>query len=382
MLTTLLRVHVTTGNPRLKPCTWVMVTVKIMRLYGTTACACLGMVIIGLMMVPVIETALLRAVWYPVTVATNSMMIKNDIRAAYFKTGSKQGVDFKLHDFGARGVSSYESSMIGGLSHLVNFQGTDTVASIVAARRYYDCEMPGFSIPAAEHSTITSWGEPAEFDAYRNMLKQFGDGAMVAIVSDSYDLKNAVANGWGGELKQDVIDCNAVVIIRPDSGDPTTVPVETIEILMDKFGYTTNADGYRTLPDYVRVIQGDGIKRKSIQAILQNMIDAKMTVDNLAFGMGGALLQQVNRDTFEFAMKANAIQIEGEWFDVYKRPATDTGKSSKAGRQMLIKEAGVLKTVREGAESLSRNVLREVYRNGRLLIDDNFTTIRARVGTI
>ena len=39
----------------------------------------------------------------------------------------REGLPFKLHDFGARGVSSLESAMLGGMAHLVNFRGTDTL---------------------------------------------------------------------------------------------------------------------------------------------------------------------------------------------------------------------------------------------------------------
>jgi nicotinamide phosphoribosyltransferase len=56
-------------------------------------------------------------------------------------------LSFKLHDFGARGVSSGESAGLGGMAHLVNFMGTDTMEALLAARRYYGAEMAGFSIP-------------------------------------------------------------------------------------------------------------------------------------------------------------------------------------------------------------------------------------------
>lgn len=47
-----------------------------------------------------------------------------------------------------------QSAGIGGCSHLVNFQGTDTIAGIMTARTYYGCEIAGFSIPAAEHRFV------------------------------------------------------------------------------------------------------------------------------------------------------------------------------------------------------------------------------------
>jgi nicotinamide phosphoribosyltransferase len=119
-----------------------------------------------------LETALLRAIWYPTTVATNSREIKKLIASYMDKTSdSREGLVFKLHDFGARGVSSNESAMLGGMSHLINFMGTDTIVATLGARKYYGADMAGFSIPAAEHSTITSWGKENEVEAYRNMVK-------------------------------------------------------------------------------------------------------------------------------------------------------------------------------------------------------------------
>jgi len=86
-----------------------------------------------------LETALLRAVWYPTTVATNSFECKRVIYDALVETADDPDAEimFKLHDFGARGVSSRESAMIGGVSHLVNFMGTDTVEGVMAARKFY-----------------------------------------------------------------------------------------------------------------------------------------------------------------------------------------------------------------------------------------------------
>ena len=57
---------------------------------------------------------------------------------------------------------------------MVNFLGSDTVGALEHARLYYDEPMAAFSIPAAEHSTITSWGKDREIDAFKNMLDQFG----------------------------------------------------------------------------------------------------------------------------------------------------------------------------------------------------------------
>ena len=326
-----------------------------------------------------VETVLLRdGGWYGTTVATNSWTIKRLMKEYHEKSGSVQGVDFKLHDFGCRGVSSNESAEIGGLAHLINFMGSDTVTALVAGRRYYNEPMAAFSIIASEHSTITPWGEENENKAHGNMVSLIQPGGIVASVCDSFDIYRTVRDIIGGELKEAIENSGGTFVVRPDSGDPLTVPIEIIEILMKKFGYTTNDKGYRTLPDYIRVIQGDGINKDSIKEILANLDKAKLTLDNMAFGMGGALLQGINRDTLQFAMKANSITIDGVKQDVFKRPVGDTGKASKAGEQALIFDGEKYVTVRKDELKGRGNVLREVYRNGELLIDEDFSTIRER----
>jgi len=282
-----------------------------------------------------LETALLRAVWYGTTVATQSYTIKQVILDYLERTGDPTTIDFKLHDFGARGVSSLESAGIGGAAHLVNFMGSDTISGVLFAREYYNAGIAGFSIPAAEHSTITSWGRDGEVDAYRNILNNFATpGSIVAIVSDSYDIYNAAENLWGGELRQQVIDSGATVVIRPDSGDPVEVNRKLIEILGSKFGYTKNAKGFKVLNN-VRLIQGDGINELTVRSILGAFMAMGWSADNIAFGMGGALLQIVDRDTQKFAMKCSAAEVNGKWIDVVKDPVTDSGKKSKAGRVTL-----------------------------------------------
>ncbi len=329
-----------------------------------------------------IETALLRAVWYPTTVASVSYACKQVIARYLARTADNmEGLLFKLHDFGSRGASSFESAALGGMAHLVNFMGTDTLSAIVAARRYYQEPMAGFSIPAAEHSTITSWGRDGEQAAYANMLKQFsGQGKLVAVVSDSYDLWNAIDNLWGTELRDAVMNSGGTLVIRPDSGDPVQIVSTTIEKLMAKFGFRTNSKGFKVLPDCVRVIQGDGICLSSIEAILVEMTKRGLSADNIAFGMGGELLQKVNRDTQKFAMKASAVCVNGVWRDVFKDPITDSGKRSKKGRLALVKNSeGQYQTIREQDLGQQQNQLRVVYRNGALLIDESLAKIRARV---
>ena len=334
-----------------------------------------------------LETSLLRAVWYPTTVSTVSWHARQIIMTALERSSDDPAgqIGFKLHDFGARGVSSRESAGIGGAAHLVNFQGSDTVTGVLYANRFYNTPMAGFSIPAAEHSTITSWGRSREADAYANMINTFGKpGALVAVVSDSYDIMNAAREIWGGELRQLVLESGATLVVRPDSGDPLVVPVDVVEALGERFGYTVNSKGYKVLPACVRVIQGDGITIESLPVILENLMARGWSADNIAFGMGGGLLQQVNRDTLKFAMKCSAAEINGEWIDVYKDPVSDPGKRSKRGRITLWTSGGEFETaVAAPGRWTDRGMgwsdaLVTVWRDGDLLVDTAFDEVRAR----
>jgi nicotinamide phosphoribosyltransferase len=327
-----------------------------------------------------LETLLLK-VWYPTTVATLSREIKKIIGGFLERTGDPCLLPFKLHDFGYRGVSSEETAAIGGAAHLVNFLGSDTVAGSMLLQDYYGAKMPAFSIPASEHSTITAWGKEHELDAYRNMLQAYPTG-LVACVSDSYDVYNACEKLWGEMLKPDIVHRNGTLVIRPDSGDPVPVLTKVLDILGEKFGYETNAKGYRVLPPCVRVIQGDGVNMFTIQNMLYQLSKFHgWSADNLAFGMGGALLQQLNRDTQKFAFKCSAAEINGKWQPVFKDPVTDPGKNSKHGRLALVeaepREFHTIENVR-GSELDNEDRLVTVFENGEMLVNYDLDSIRER----
>jgi nicotinamide phosphoribosyltransferase len=325
-----------------------------------------------------VETLLLK-VWYPITVASRSRQCKQIIKKYLDKNGDPAGLPFKLHDFGYRGVSSEESAAIGGAAHLVNFMGTDTIAAPLFLEMHYGAtEMTGFSIPASEHSTITSWGRENEIEAYKNMVKQFKTAPIFACVSDSYNLWKAL-DMWK-ELESLMAE-GQIVVVRPDSGPVVRTAVETVIELGERFGYTLNDKKSKVL-NKVRVIYGDGIDDPSvIEQILFRLDKHGFSADNIAFGMGGGLLQKCDRDTYKFAMKCSAIvrNVDGKLIevDVYKDPITDPGKSSKKGFLDLIKEDGEYKTVIRTNESLLKTELKIVYKDGKVYNEIHIDKVRA-----
>jgi nicotinamide phosphoribosyltransferase len=312
-----------------------------------------------------LETLLVQ-VWYPSTVATISHGVREIIREGLEKSGDVAGLPFKLHDFGFRGVSSVESAGIGGLAHLVNFQGTDTLAAIRCGIEFYDSGVCGFSIPASEHSTITAWGKDGEVDAFRNMLTQYPTG-LVACVSDSFDINNACSELWGNQLRDEVLNRDGILVVRPDSGEIVPMVLNVLDRLGSAFGVNMNHKGYVVLNDKVRVIQGDGCSPETIKQVVEAMLAKQWSIDNIAFGMGGGLLQKVNRDTQSFAFKCSSVVVNGKQKDVFKQPKSDPAKNSKRGRLALVKGVdGKLITMNEAFTTFSnsRDELVTVFERG------------------
>src|SRR5262249_41320068 len=253
------------------------------------------------------------------------------------------------------------------------------VAGMRVLKQFYQTiELEGFSIPAAEHFTIMAWGRENEGRAYDNMLSQF-PGGLVAVVSDSYNVYEACEKLWGEALRDKVLRRPGTLVVRPDSGKPREVVLKVLEILGAKFGFETNAKSYRVLNPKIRVIQGDGVNYWTIQDTLTAMNRAGWSADNLTFGMGGALLQQLNRDTQQFAFKTANVTVNDEDRDVFKDPVEGHDKASKRGRMALHFKDGAWSTVRarRGVED-REDRLKTVFRDGEILVEQSVAEVRRR----
>lgn len=329
------------------------------------------------------ETLLLK-IWYPCTVATLSHAYQRICRKFLQETADDlAALPFMLHDFGYRGVSSEESAEIGGAAHLINFRGTDNVSALLFMRKYYAAEMAGFSVPAAEHSTITSWSKAREVEAYQNLLAHYQD-SVISIVVDSYDYYNAIDNIFCQQLADQVKQRKFPLVLRPDSGDAISNVLFACEKLAATFGTTINRKGYAVL-NHVRILQGDGINENSAWDLLKALQDNQFSAENLILGCGGALLQgnlttSINRDTHRFAMKCSCVITDGKLIDVYKAPITDKGKVSKKGRLDLIWNGEHYQTINIDHLPLNqydeRSVMQTVFENGKLFIDWSLSDVQ------
>jgi nicotinic acid phosphoribosyltransferase len=307
------------------------------------------------------ETLLVQS-WYPATVATLSRRTK-DIIAAAFDASVEGGRDSpllpsRLHDFGFRGTTCLEQSVLGGVAHLLNFDGTDTLSAAYYAQFELNAGRPvGTSIPATEHSVMTAW--PTERGAVENMIRKFGDG-LFATVMDSYDYQNALDTVVPA-VSRDVISSGGYWVLRPDSGDPTDAVLAALRAGEKAFGTTVNAKGYK-VTNNVGVIQGDGIDIHTVKKILDAVLEAGFSAQNVAFGMGGGLLQKVNRDTLSMAVKLCEISYpDGTTKHVVKCPAGDASKCSLPGELAVKLVDGVPTVFPKGSVEEGEDLLRVVY---------------------
>lgn len=342
-----------------------------------------------------LETMLMR-IWYSITVATNGFYAKKEISEFLEDTGcSLDGINYKLHDFGYRGVQTEESAGVGGMAHLVNFWGTDTTAANGFANEYYNSDieykMYGFSVPASEHSVECSWGRDNEEGYFLNMLEQYPTG-IVSIVSDGYDVFNFVKT-MGEKFKDKILAREGTVVFRPDSGDPVDVNIKLFGILWNIFGGTYNEKGYKLLNSHVRLIQGDGIvfdmKDSTINKILSMAKANNIAADNWVFGSGGGLLQKWDRDTQKFAIKASygVRRIEGSHgsalveLDLVKTPVTSKGKTSKSGLLKLHPHMNGFSTISSAENTKEQfssyvDALEVVFEDGEIKRTQTFDEIR------
>ncbi|CAG9465634.1 unnamed protein product [Pedinophyceae sp. YPF-701] len=338
-------------------------------------------------LVTFLET-ILTQVWYPSTVATSSRRAKAVI-ARGFEATVDGGADnpllsVTLHDFGFRGCATVEQSILGGCAHLLNFRGTDTMSAAFYAQFHLNGGKPvGSSIPATEHSVMTAW--PTETEAFRKMISEFGDG-MFSVVCDSYDYVHCLERVLPAIAKEKTAR-GGYMVLRPDSGNPVECVLQALRAMDREFGSTVNSKGCKVV-NGGGVIQGDGINTQTIADIVDACVAEKFSLQCVAFGMGGGLLQKVNRDTMSFATKlCHIVGPDGVGRDIMKNPRTDMSKASFPGELKVVRVDGV-PTAFPAEAALPPNadgedLLEVVYDSGPVegcrLLKEDFDTLIARV---
>jgi nicotinamide phosphoribosyltransferase len=318
-------------------------------------------------------------------------------------TGNQDFVQFQGHDFSFRGMSSLQSAILSGMGHLTSFVGTDTIPAIPAAEYFYNAniekELVGTSVPATEHSIQCAYGDDYEY--LKRMLSVVHPNGIVSIVSDGYDfwhvvtkvvplLKDRILARKGGPNGDKVV-------IRPDSGDPVLIVCGdpsapkgspeykgAVECLWETFGGTTTPQGYKQLDSHIGLIYGDAITLSRANQIMLQLMEKGFASTNVVFGIGSYTYQYNTRDTFGFALKSTLCVINGVEKQIFKDPKTDSGiKKSQKGRVVVLKDGDSFKFMDGFSlnDSVVGDQLREVFRDGKLLIEENFSDIRKRIAS-
>jgi len=281
-----------------------------------------------------LETSLQRSVWYPSTVGTLSRNIKVMLKGLYEKAVNPEDfwtLDYRLHDFGARGATSGESAALGGLAHLINFKGTDTMEAVDLGNELYGIPVQELacSVRASEHSTVTAFGKGmgAETEALIQMIDSLDENdSLFAFVSDTYDYRRLVKEVWcNPEMIEKIRKTGKMACIRPDSGNYIDEPMFALRECEKAWGYTLNKKGFKVL-NGINVIQGDGMNPEKITELYSAAAKEGFSPQNLAVGMGGGLLQNVSRDDMSWSEKMYQIKRTGIWQNVQKDPATQKNK--------------------------------------------------------
>lgn len=351
-----------------------------------------------------IESLASSELWQPSTSATLAMEYKK-LMDKYAQETNPEGAAFTIfqgHDFSMRGMSSLRSAILSGMGHLVaGFAGTDTIPAISAAEYYYNAdvtkELVGTSVPATEHSIQCAYGDDMAY--LKRMLSEVHPSGIVSIVSDGYDfwdvitrvvpaLKSEIMARTGGPVGDKVV-------IRPDSGDPVLIvcgdpsaPVGSpeykgaVECLYETFGGTLSSTGYKILDSHIGLIYGDAITLKRAEEIMERLRAKGFASTNVVFGIGSYTYQYNTRDTFGYALKSTLCVIDGVEKQIFKDPKTDNGvKKSQKGRVAVLRQGNTYSFV-DGLsleDKVSGDQLKEVFRDGKLLIDENFSSIRERL---
>jgi nicotinamide phosphoribosyltransferase len=343
------------------------------------------------------ETLLSTTVWMPCNSATIAKEYRKILDKYAAETSSvPEFVDWQGHDFSMRGMAGLEAALMSASAHLLSFTGSDTIPVVDFLETYYnadsDKELVGGSVAATEHSVMCMGTNTGEQETFERLITEVYPNGIVSIVSDTWDLWKVLTE-YLPNLKEQVLARDGKVVIRPDSGDPVDIicgnpngkseaeKKGVIELLWDIFGGSTNSKGFKELDSHIGAIYGDSITLQRAANMCERLKAKGYASTNVVLGVGSFTYQYNTRDTFGFAMKATYGEVAGEGREIFKDPITDDGtKKSAKGLIKIVLEKGEYKMIDQATwEQEKEGELKEVFRDGKLLIDEKLSDIRARV---
>lgn len=280
-----------------------------------------------------IETIMLSEMWLMSTNATISYDLKDRcLTYSQLTCDNDDHVKYQCHDFSFRGMSGYDTAIKSGMAHLTQFDGTDTIPAVEAYEYFYN-EKKGASVPATEHSVMCVGGKDTEIETFKRMFELYPTG-IVSIVSDTWDYWNTIDNILP-QLKNDIMSRNGKLVVRPDSGNPTEVILQTIPKLWGIFGGTINNKGMKVLDSHIGVIYGDGITFEVIEDVFLGLTKLGFATSNIVFGIGAYMYQYNTRDSQSWAFKTTYCELGAKSYEVFKSPKDDSSKKSLRGLVMV-----------------------------------------------
>ncbi len=348
-----------------------------------------------------LETLISSLLWKPLHSASLAYGYKQLLLEAARNTDEKNlgFVDFQGHDFSSRGMQHPDAAISSSLGFLSSFKGTDTIPALEAAEYYYNEKDVAFSVPASEHAVMTAYGKEDEIKGFKRLMDQYPTG-ILSVVSDSFDLWK-VCTEFMPALKTQILARDGKLVIRPDSGDPVDIICGTstaygsytgkwedtpqakgvIELLWNVFGGTVNEQGYKVLDSHIGAIYGDSITLERAQNICARLKAKGFASTNIVLGVGSYSMGYATRDNQGGAVKATYCEVNGIGREIFKDPITDDGtKKSAKGLMKVVLENNTYKLIDQVSWDEERTgELREVFRNGKLLVNDTLTEIRNRL---
>lgn len=360
-----------------------------------------------------LETILSNVLWQPCTSATiaNRFYLLLKEAAETTDAGNVGFAKFQGHDFSMRGMSSLETACLSGAAHLLSFLGTDTIPATLFLAKYYKADLEndlvGCSVPASEHSVMSAGGEDLsdELNTFKRLITEKFPTGILSIVSDTWNIW-AVTQDILPALKNEIIDRNGKIVIRPDSSrtspqdiicgmdphlrtwsynNPSWDEAEEkglVECLWDTFGGQVNSQGYKVLHPSIGGIYGDAISYDRLVEICSRLKEKGFASTNMVYGIGSYTYQFNTRDTFGFAMKATWCCKNSISYNMFKNPITDAGeKKSAVGLLRVGRDDNNKLYLIDKADQLLENggELQRVFCNGQLLKEHSLSEIRERI---
>lgn len=355
-----------------------------------------------------LETIISNLLWKPMTSATIAHNYRKVLTSWQEKTDAEKGwfIDWQGHDFSMRGMDSIDATVSSGIGHLTSFSGSDSLPAIYGARKYYG--ETGFiagSVNATEHSVMCAGTKDDEIGTFRRLLETYPTG-ILSVVSDTWDLWK-VCTEHVVTLKEEIMNRDGKLVIRPDSGDPVDILCGTedytksklpydevkdvevmhpsqkgvIELLWDVFGGTINEQGYKVLDPHIGAIYGDSITIDRADEICRRLEAKGFASTNVVLGIGSFTYQYNTRDTFGFAMKATYVEVNGEGREIFKDPITDDGTKKSATGLLCVTDAfGEYQlTDKVDWDTEKRGELKTIYKDGEFYNQTTLSEIRERL---